>query len=145
MSQLTLNQARKIIASALADARQRNTHPMGVVVLDAGGHLKAAEREDGASMFRIDIAQGKAWAALAMGVNSRQLVKRAADNPAFYGALCTTGQGRFIPQVGAVLIVDETGTVLGAVGASGDAGEQDEAICIAGVKEAGLSVYAAVP
>ncbi|ONN64901.1 heme-binding protein [Herbaspirillum sp. VT-16-41] len=142
MSQLTLAQAKQIIAAALADARERNTKPMGVVVLDAGGHLKAAEREDGATMFRIDIAQGKAWAAVAMGVNSRNLVKRAADNPSFFAALSTTGQGKFIPQVGAVLIVDEAGAVIGAVGASGDTGDQDEAICIEGVKATGLKIAA---
>lgn len=142
MSQLTLAQAKQIIAGALADARRRNAKPMGVVVLDAGGHLKAAEREDGATMFRIDIAQGKAWAAVAMGVNSRNLVKRAADNPSFFTALSTTGQGKFIPQVGAVLIVDEAGAVIGAVGASGDTGDQDEAICIEGVKAAGLKIAA---
>jgi len=140
MSELTLVQANQILQAALADARARNTKPMGVVVLDGAGQLKAAQREDGATVFRLQIAEGKAGAAVAMGVNSRGLVKRAADNPSFFSALAVTGQGKFIPQVGAVLVLDESGRVIGAVGASGDTGDQDEAICIEGIKRSGLRV-----
>jgi uncharacterized protein GlcG (DUF336 family) len=111
---------------------------MAVVVLDDSGHLKAAQRQDGASMFRVDIATGKAWAAVAMGASSRVLTKRATDMPAFFGALAATGQGKFIPQTGAVLIKDSSGAVIGAVGASGGTGDEDEEICIAGVTSAGL-------
>ena len=111
---------------------------MAVVVLDEAGHVASAQRQDGASMFRIDIATGKAWASVAMGAASRVLTQRAKDLPAFFGALASTGQGRFIPQTGAVLIKDAAGTVIGAVGASGGTGDEDEEICIAGVKAAGL-------
>jgi len=142
MTQLTLALANGIIAAAIDEARKRGTKPMGVVVLDAAGHIKAVQREDGATMFRTQIAEGKAWAAVAMGVNSRNLLKRATDNPTFFNALSNTGQGKFIPQVGAVLIQDAEGNVIGAAGASGGTGDEDEAICIHGVQQAGLSVAA---
>jgi uncharacterized protein GlcG (DUF336 family) len=135
---LTLNQANQIIQAALALSYQKSYRPMAVVVLDDSGHLKAAQRQDGASMFRVDIATGKAWAAVAMGASSRVLTQRAADMPAFFGALAATGQGKFIPQTGAVLIKDDSGAVIGAVGASGGTGDEDEEICMAGVASAGL-------
>jgi uncharacterized protein GlcG (DUF336 family) len=135
---LTLNQANQIIQAALALSAQKGYRPMAVVVLDDSGHLKAAQRQDGASMFRVDIATGKAWAAVAMGASSRVLNKRATDMSAFFGALAATGQGKFIPQTGAVLIKDDSGAVLGAVGASGGTGDEDEEICMAGVTSAGL-------
>jgi uncharacterized protein GlcG (DUF336 family) len=135
---LTLDQANRIIAAALQRATEAGYKPMAVVVLDEGGHVKSAQRQDGASMFRIDIATGKAWASVAMGAASRVLTQRAKDLPAFFGALASTGKGRFIPQTGAVLITDDAGNVLGAAGASGGTGDEDEEICIAGVKAAGL-------
>jgi uncharacterized protein GlcG (DUF336 family) len=135
---LTLDQANQIIAAALQRATEAGYKPMAVVVLDDAGHIKSAQRQDGASMFRIDIAAGKAWASVAMGAASRVLTQRAKDLPAFFGALASTGQGKFIPQTGAVLIKNEAGHVIGAVGASGGTGDEDEEICIAGVKAAGL-------
>lgn len=89
-------------------------------------------------MFRIDVATGKAWAAAAMGASSRVLAERAAGNPNFFVSLASTAHGRFLPQTGAVLIKDDTGDVIGAVGASGGTGDEDEEICIAGVKAVGL-------
>lgn len=138
MSSLTLTQAQQIIAAALANAREAGYQPMGLAVLDASGDLKAFAREDGASMFRFDIARGKAWGAVGMGVSSRILGQRAKENPNFFLSLAATSNGRFLPQTGAVLIKDADGTVLGAVGASGGTGEQDEAICMAGVAAVGL-------
>jgi len=139
MAKLTLQQANKIIEGALAKAREMKIKPLGVVVLDESGHLKAAQREDAASMFRIDIATGKAWAAVGMGASSRALAARAKDNPNFFVTLAATAKGRFLPQTGAVLIKDGAGAVLGGVGASGGTGDEDEAICIAGVTAAGLA------
>ena len=138
MTQLTLALANRIIESALVEARARGYRPMAVAVLDDAGNLKALQRDDGASMLRSDIAIGKAWAAIGMGTSSRPLVERAKDLPAFFNALAATGRGRFIPQTGAVLIKDETGRILGAVGASGGTGDEDEAICMRGVETAGL-------
>ena len=136
---ITLDQANQIIAQALQRAGSAGYKPMAVVVLDASGHTKSAQRQDGASMFRIDIATGKAWASIAMGAASRVLTQRAKDLPAFFGALASTGNGKFIPQTGAVLIKDAQGQVIGAAGASGGTGDEDEAICIAGIEAAGLT------
>ena len=138
MSTLTLAQANRIIEVALARAREMKVKPLSVAVLDAAGHVRAMQREDGASMFRNDVAVGKAWAAVGMGVASRTLLQRAKENPRFFGALSATAQGKFLPQTGAVVIKDKDGAVLGAVGASGGTGDEDEAVCIAGVEAAGL-------
>jgi uncharacterized protein GlcG (DUF336 family) len=139
MTQLTLQQAQQILAGALALSKQRGYKPMGIAVLDAAGNLKAFVSEDGASMFRFDIARGKAWGAVGMGVSSRVLGERAKDNPNFFLSLASTAQGKFLPQTGAVVIKDASGNVLGAVGASGGTGDEDEAICKAGVESAGLA------
>jgi uncharacterized protein GlcG (DUF336 family) len=135
---MTLAQANQVLGAAIAAARAAAMPPVAVVVLDAAGNPVAFQREDGASMLRIDIALGKAWAAAGMGVSSRVLHQRAQENPAFFNALSATSQGRFIPQAGAVAIKCARGAVIGAVGASGGTGADDEAICAAGVAAAGL-------
>ena len=119
MSKLTLAQANKIVETALAKAREMKIKPLAVAVLDQSGHVKSLQREDGASMFRCDVAIGKAWASVGMGVASRTLLQRAKENPQFFGALSATAQGKFLPQTGAVVIKDAQGNVLGAAGASG--------------------------
>jgi uncharacterized protein GlcG (DUF336 family) len=139
MTSLTLAQALTIIDTALAKARADGCKPMAIAVLDEGGALKAFAREDGASMFRFEIAQAKAWGAVGMGVASRALGQRAKDNPNFFVSLAATAHGKFLPQTGAVVIKDATGQVIGAVGASGGTGDEDEAICIAGIEAAGLT------
>ena len=138
MSSLSLAQANKIVEAALAKARTMEIKPLAVAVLDSAGHVKSMQREDEASMFRCDIAMGKAWASVGMGASSRTLLGRAKENPQFFGALSATAQGKFLPQTGAVLIKDKDGNVLGAAGASGGTGDEDEACCIASVEAAGL-------
>ena len=90
-------------------------------------------------MFRFDIARAKAWGAVGMGASSRVLGQRAKDNPNFFVSLSATSQGKFLPQTGAVVIKNDAGDVIGAAGASGGSGDEDEAICIAGVQAAGLA------
>jgi uncharacterized protein GlcG (DUF336 family) len=138
MSELTLEKANTIIAEAFAKAKEMNVPPLTVVVLDAGGSLKAVQRQDGATMFRFDVARGKAWAAVGMGISSRAVAARAKDNPNFFLALAATGEGKFLPQPGAVLIRSADGRVLGAAGASGGTGDEDEAVCAHGVERAGF-------
>ena len=138
MTELTLSHARTLIDAALAAARQHGFKPMGVVVIDAAAQVVASAREDGASALRLDIALGKAAAAVGLGVNSRVLTQRAKDLPAFFGAVSAASQQKFIPQTGAVLITDDAGRVLGAAGASGGTGDEDEQIVIAGIAAAGL-------
>lgn len=138
MSELNLKSANTVVEKALEKARQMNILPLSVVVLDASGHLKAMQREDGASMFRFEVATGKAWAAVGMGASSRALAARAKDNPNFFVTLAATAQGKFLPQPGGVLIRDADGRILGAAGASGGTGDEDEACCIAGIEAAGF-------
>ena len=138
MSTLSLAQANQIISAAIAQSNALGYKPMAVVVLDASGHVKAVQREDGASMFRVDVATGKAWGAVGMGASSRVLGQRAKDNPNFFLSLASTAQGKFLPQTGAVLIKDANGVILGAAGASGGTGDEDEAICMHGIAAAGL-------
>ena len=114
-------------------------NPLTVVVLDAGGHLVAMEREDGSGYGRPDVAGGKAAGALAMGVSSRTLGDMAADRPQFMAALSAAWNGKLIPAAGGVLIRDASGTLLGAVGVSGDLSDKDEEAAIAGIEAAGLN------
>ena len=123
----------------------RSSGKMGAALVHQCGGMCApyepciqAAREDGASALRLDIAAGKAGAAIGMGVNSRALAARAKDMPAFFGTIASNAQHPFIPQTGAVLIVDTQGTIMGAVGASGGTGDEDEEIVIAGIAAAGL-------
>ena len=139
---LTLAQANTIIEQALAKARETNVRPLCVVVLDAAGNVVAAQRQDGASMFRFDVALGKAWGAVAMGSSSRALAGRAKANPNFFLSLAATAQGKLLPQTGAALIRDAVGVVIGSAGASGGSGDEDEAVCVYGIQQAGLQADA---
>lgn len=143
MAALTLKHASLIVDKAIEKARAMNIPALGVIVLDAAGHTIAYKREDGATMFREDIARGKAWGAVAMGCSSRSLGKKAQSNPNFMITLAATAEGKFLPQVGGVLIRDASGNILGAAGASGASGDQDEACCIFGIEQAGLVADAA--
>src|SRR5215211_6998822 len=120
---LTLEQANQIIQGALNQGRSMGVRPLAVVVLDASGNVVSAQRQDGASMFRYDVALGKAWGAVAMGASSRALARRAKDNPNFFLTLAATAQGKLLPQTGAALIRDEAGSIIGAAGASGGTGD----------------------
>jgi uncharacterized protein GlcG (DUF336 family) len=138
MAKLTLKQANTIIEKAFAKAAETKVKPLAVVVLDESGNIVSAQRQDGASMFRFDVGLGKAWGAVAMGCSSRNLAKRAKDNPNFMITLAASAKGKFLPQTGAVLIRSPEGEILGAAGASGGSGEEDEACCASGVEQAGL-------
>lgn len=135
---LTLHQARTIIDAALAKGRADGAQPLAVVVLDAGAHPVATVREDGASLFRFDIAKAKATGALGMGADTRVLAARATTNPVFFQSVAAA-TGRLALSPGGVMIRDVEGTVIGAVGISGDTGDCDEACAIAGIRAANLS------
>ena len=138
VSALTSIQARRLIEAAFTAAREQGYRPMAVAVVDGAAQLMALAREDGASALRLDIALGKAAAAVGMGVNSRLLTQRAKDMPAFFGAVAAASTQKFVPQTGAVLVADEGGRVLGAAGASGGSGDEDEQIVIAAIAAIGL-------
>ncbi len=139
MSGIGLQQAQAVVAGALAHARSQNLLPLLVLVLDARGAPKACAAEDGTSLKRFDIAHGKAHGALAMGVGSRTLAKRGRDTPSAMMSMAGVVSGGMVLGPGGVLIRDADGLVIGAVGISGDIGDNDEAAAIAGIERAGLA------
>jgi uncharacterized protein GlcG (DUF336 family) len=138
MTKLTLDQASTIVDTALATASQMKLKPMSVAVLDDGGHLIAFKKQDNSSLLRFDIAYGKAWGALGLGRSSAQIAKLASDLPQFVAAVTAASGGRIIPVQGGLLVRAADGTLLGAVGVSGDSAQNDEACAVAGIKGAGL-------
>ena len=142
MAILKLTQASIIIDAALAEGRKMHFAPLAVAVLDAGGHLIAFKREDGAGFARFDIAYGKAWGALGMGFGTRELAERDAT---FVAAIAMATQGRMIPSPGGVLILDVDNEVVGAVGISGDVGDNDEICALAGIRAAGFAALPGAP
>lgn len=138
MRLLTLDKANEIINTAINKARELHLSPLTVVVLDDAGHLKALQREDGASMIRQQIATAKAWGAVNMGVSSRSLAGVAVQRPDFMNALVTIADGKIMPAPGGVLIRDEDNNLIGAVGISGDSSDQDERCAIAGIEGVGF-------
>ncbi len=138
MSGITLDQARKIITGALAKGIDQGLKPLSVVVLDAGGHTTAFERQDGASAMRFKIAHGKAYGCIAMGLGSRALFERVQKQPYFLDAMNALADGALVPVPGGVLIRDDSGALLGAVGVTGDNSDNDEMCALAGIEAAGL-------
>ncbi|MCV6597897.1 MAG: heme-binding protein [Mangrovicoccus sp.] len=142
MAGISLGTAQKIIAAARAKGREMDLNPLSVVVLDQGGHVIAFEREDGASPGRFGIAHGKAYGCVMLGMPGSAIHARAEQQPYFVGALNGLYDGQFVPVPGGVLVKDADGTVLGAVGITGDTSDNDAAAAVAGVEAAGLSAVA---
>ena len=142
MADLTLDVARKILDTALAKGVEKKLKPLVVAVLDARGCVKASAAQDGTSLLRGEIAHGKAYGALAMGMGSRALFQRAQEQAYFVSAVNTLAQGRMVPVPGGVLILDDNGALLGAVGVSGDTSDNDEICAVAGIEAAGLKANA---
>ena len=136
---LTLELAQKIVAGALAAAREKKLKPMGFVVLDERGALRAAAVEDGTSLARWKVAYGKAHGALSMGVSSRVLGNMAVERPHFVASLASVFAEGIVPVAGGVLIRDASGAVIGAAGASGDTSDNDEGALLEAIAAAGLS------
>jgi len=108
------------------------------VVLDAGGHVVAAEREDGSSNKRFEIAFAKAHGALSLGIGSRAIMGRAEQQPYFIAAVSHAVGGALLPVPGGVLVRDAAGVLLGAVGVTGDTSDNDESAAVAGIESVGL-------
>lgn len=137
MHPITLEQARTIMDAALKAARDKDLNPMAVCVIDAGGHMVGYLREDGAPMIRFKIAHGKAWSCIARGAGATQLAEQAKRNPVLVSAL----QGMvddYFPVRGGVLLKNETGAIVGAVGVTGATATEDEACALIGARAAGL-------
>ncbi len=140
-SMLTLEHANRIIHAALVKAREMALAPIGVAVLDAGGHLKALQAEDGLTFLRVRICQAKAWGALGFGVDSAQIAQRYAEGgvqAGFVEAVNALSGGRVVPLPGGILIRNGAGEVVGAVGVAGAASDDDAACARAGIAAAGF-------
>lgn len=142
---LSLETAEKITTKALALGRSEGMHPLTVVVMDLTGRPISVKSEDGSGLLRFDVAYGKAWGALGMGISSRLIRDRLSKRVAFQGALAAASDGRFVPVPGGVLIENASGETIGAVGISGDTSEKDEYCAILAIREAGLGSEPAEP
>ncbi len=139
MTDLTLRKARTIVRKSLDAGRDQNLQPLSVVVLDAGGHVKAFEREDGASPGRFAIAHGKAYGAIMLGMAGTAQMKRAEEQAYFMTAMNGLYGGQVVPVPGGVLLRDKKGNIIGAVGVTGDTSGNDAKAATAGIEAAGLT------
>ena len=138
MTFLSVDQAKTIIAGAIAKAKDGGLKPLTVAVVDAGGWLIAFERSDGSPNLRPAVAIGKAAAAVGLGVSSRRVGEMAVDRPHFIGAIEHFAPQGLVPVAGGVIVVDDNGRAIGAVGVSGDTSDNDELCALAGIAAAGL-------
>lgn len=135
---ITLDHARTIISATLAHGHAEGMNPLCVAVLDAGGYLVAFEREDGVPNRRFDVAHGKAYGAISVGISSRRLGEAATERPHFVNGLIGAMDGKLVPVPGGVLVKNGDDVTIGAVGCSGDTSDNDEAAVLAGIAAAGL-------
>ena len=135
---ITLSQSRTLIDAALSKGRTLDLKPLSVVVLDPRAAMVAMMSEDGVSQMRARIAYGKANAAIGLGMGTRALMNRAEQQAYFIQAVNGVAGGDMVPVPGGVLIQNDDGVLLGAVGISGDTTDNDEAAAVAGIKAAGL-------
>ncbi|WP_278921013.1 GlcG/HbpS family heme-binding protein [Pseudophaeobacter profundi] len=136
---ISLKSALTIIDASLAKGREMNFKPLSVVVLDAGGHAQAFAREDGAAPGRFAIAHGKAYGAVMLGMPGSAQMARAEAQPYFMAAVNGVYGGQVIPVPGGVLLRDDSGAVIGAVGVTGDTSDNDVVAALAGIAAAGLT------
>ncbi|WP_264213042.1 GlcG/HbpS family heme-binding protein [Leisingera thetidis] len=138
MAGISLDQARTIIRAALESGRALKLKPLSVVVLDAGGHVQAFEREDGAAPGRFAIAHGKAYGAVMLGMAGTAQMARAEAQAYFMAAVNGVYGGQVVPVPGGVLVRGADGAVIGAVGVTGDTSDNDAIAATAGIEAAGL-------
>ncbi|WP_418316538.1 GlcG/HbpS family heme-binding protein [Piscinibacter sakaiensis] len=138
MSSITLAQADQLADEALKVGRQKAFAPLTVAILDTGGHLKVLKREEGAGILRPQIAIGKAWGALGMGFGGRELARRAQAVPHFFTAIDIASEGRMVPVAGGALLCSADGTLMGAIGISGDTSDNDEVCILTAAKTVGV-------
>jgi uncharacterized protein GlcG (DUF336 family) len=138
MRAITLNEACDIINKTFAEAKRRNAYPLTAVLLDAGGRLKAAMKQDGASLLRFEVSYGKAYLSLAMGRTSELVLEKWKEKPVFMQDFLALADGPVFAEAGGQLIRDKEGEVIGAIGTTGDAGAVDDLCAIAGIRGAGF-------
>src|SRR5882762_8698934 len=138
MRAITLDEAVKIIHETFAEAARRNAYPLTAVLLDAGGRVKAALKQDGASLLRFEVSYGKAYGSLALGRQSRLVLQKAKDKPLFMESFNELADGPMFLEGGGQLIRDASGEVVGAIGMTGDVNEIDDLAAVAGIHAAGF-------
>jgi len=139
MPEISIGKARTMIRKAIQKGREMELKPLSVVVLDAGGHVKAFEREDGAAPGRFAIAHGKAYGAVMLGMAGTAQMKRAEDQDYFMNAVNGVYGGQVIPVPGGVLVRDKRGVIIGAVGVTGDTSDNDAVCAVEGIEAANLT------
>lgn len=140
MTRITLEQANTIIEAVFAKGKELALKPLGAAVVDAGGHIIAFQRQNGAPFGRLQLAHGKAAGALSLGISSRTIAAAAVERPWLFSTLAASTPYPLIAAAGGVIIVDEDGAPIGAVGVTGDTSDNDELCAIAGIVKAGLTV-----
>jgi uncharacterized protein GlcG (DUF336 family) len=135
---ITLAEALAVIEGTFAAAAEHKCRPMTAIVLDAGGRVKAFQKQDGSSLLRFEVAYGKAFAALSLGRASRLVLQKAKEKPLFMQSLGELSDGPMFLEGGGQLIRDESGEVVGAVGVTGDVNEMDDICAMAGIRAAGF-------
>lgn len=138
MTEISLDTARTIIRETISKGRAEGFKPLSVVVLDTGGHLRAFEREDGASPGRFGIAHGKAYGSIMLGMAGRAQMARADQQAYFMAAMNGVFGGNVVPVPGGVLVHDAEGSIIGAVGVTGDTSDNDVIAAVAGIEAVGL-------
>jgi len=140
MRAISLQQSNTMIEAAIAAAKERGLKPLAIIVLDAGGRVKAVQKEDGAALLRFEISYGKAFAALGMGRSSKLVLEKYRDKPKFIDNLEQLSDGPIFLEGGAQLILDEHGEVVGAIGITGDSNEMDDEVAMIGIRATGFHV-----
>jgi len=140
MRAMSLKESLQIIDGAFARAAELKLKPLTIVVLDAGGHVKAAQKQDGCSLMRYDIAKGKAFAALAMGRSSKLVLQKSREKPIFMDVLRKMSDDQLFLEGGGQLILDQEGEVIGAIGITGDVNEMDDECAFSGIRGAGFQI-----
>src|SRR5277367_5282360 len=136
MRSLSLDEANTIIAATFAAAKKHKCRPMSAIVLDAGGRVKAFQKQDHASMLRFEVCYGKAYGSLALGRPSKLVLQKANEKPLFMQSIDNLADYPLFLEGGGQLIRDKSGEVVAAIGVTGDANEMDDICAIAGIHAA---------
>lgn len=139
MAEINLRRARQIIKGTLARGKEMGLKPLSVIVLDAGGNVRAFERDDAAAPGRFAIAHGKAYGSIMLGMAGKAQMARAEQQAYFMAAVNGVFGGQVIPVPGGILVRDAKGNVMGAVGVTGDSSDNDEVAGLAGIEASGLT------
>lgn len=135
---ISLSKARVLIRKTFEKGGEMGLKPLSAVVLDAGGHVIAFERQDGASPGRFAIAHGKAYGSVMLGMAGTAQMARAEAQAYFMDAVNGVFGGQVVPVPGGVILRSAKGEVLGALGVTGDTSDNDLVAAMAGVEAAKL-------